>query len=57
MLMSAASPLSCGNDKSGRASLSHCASCSVAPTGEVDSKMTKLPFSSTGAIVLAADSM
>ena len=38
--MSALSPLSCGNDKSGRASANQAASFSVAPTGDVDSKIT-----------------
>ena len=43
--------------RSGRAAASQAAICSVAPTGEVDSKITKSPFLSTGAIDLLADSM
>ena len=55
--MSAVSPKSCGKVKSGRASLSQPASFSVAPTGEVLSKITRFPFSNTAAIAFAADSI
>ena len=42
--------------RSGRASASHAAICSVvAPTGEVDSRTTRSPFFSTGAIDWLAD--
>jgi len=52
--MSAPSPASWGKLRSGRASASQAAIASVAPTGEVDSRITRLPLRSTGATERAA---
>jgi hypothetical protein len=46
-----------GQVRSGLASARQLAICSVVPTDEVDSSMTKLPFSSRGTIASAGDLM
>ena len=54
--MSEASPWVCGKLRSGRSSASQAAICSVVPTGEVDSRITRSPVFSTGAMARLAAS-
>ena len=54
--MSVFSPYSCGNFKSSRSAVSHLDILSVVPTGDVDSRITKLPGSKTDAIDIVAAS-
>ena len=51
---SLASPAACGNDRSARAPVSQPQSRSVVPTGDVDSRITRLPRRSSGARLSAA---
>ena len=55
--ISESSPFCWGKLKSGRSAASQADICSVAPTGEVDSKITKSPFFKTGAMALLAASI